>query len=160
MLERLRRSPAQTRSSPRSHVSRQTNCKENLWSQRAWPRRTKRVRCLLTSYTQVPVLQPFPPCFYQKDLALLKNTPSPGPVEPPHIYPSTEALSLAPILREACFVTTYQSFTCSLVFSIYCVPRNLHTASRLLLRLFILNSAEEQRAVEKLLFITSLPGNF
>lgn len=57
-------------------------------------------------------------------------------------------------------MTTDQSFMCSLVFSIYCVPRNLHTASRLLLRLFILNSAEEQKAVEKLLFITSLPGNF
>lgn len=155
LLERLRQSPLHTGSSPHTHLSRQTDCKEHLWSWRARTCGTERVRCLLTPYTQVPVLLSAPPCFHQKDLSRLKNTPGPGPVEPPHIYPGPGSH-----FKGSCFVTTDQSLTCSLVFSIYCVPRNLHAASRLLLQLFILNSAEGQKAVEKLLFITSLPGNF
>lgn len=57
----------------------------------------------LTSPTQalVRVLQPAPPCFYQKDLALLKNNSSPSLVESPHAHPSAAALSLVPILRGA-----------------------------------------------------------
>lgn len=101
LLERRRRSPFPTRSSPHPHISRQTNCKEKLRSQRAWTRETERVRCLLTSHTQVPALRPAPPRFHQKDLTLSKNTPSPSPVEPPHVDPGPAALSLVPILREA-----------------------------------------------------------
>lgn len=49
-------------------------------------------------------------------------------------------------------MTTCESFMCSLVFSIYCVLRNLHTASCLQLRLFILNSAEEQGCGEVVIY--------
>lgn len=38
-----------------------------------------------------------PSCFCQKDRKLLKKDPSHSPVDPPHLYPSTAALSLVPI---------------------------------------------------------------
>ena len=101
-----------------------------------------------------------PSLFPPEGSCTFEEHPQPRPCGTPSRGPRPCSPLTGCHFKGSCFVTTDQSLTCSLVFSVYCVPRNLHTASRLLLQLFILNSAEEQKAVEKLLFITSLPGNF
>lgn len=60
-------------------------------------------------------------------------------------------------LEGKAFCDHHLLFVCSLVISVCCVRRKLPTAS--CLRLFILKSAEEQRAAN-LSWIRSLPGNF
>lgn len=62
-------------------------------------------------------------------------------------------------LEGKAFCDHHLLFVCSLVISVCRVRRKLPTASCLLLRLFILKSAEEQRAAN-LSLIRSLPGNF
>lgn len=96
----------------------------------------------------VSVLQPVPPVS-REGSCTFEEHPRPSPAEPSHRFP----------LEGKAFCDHHLLFVCSLVISVCCVLRKLPTASCLLLRLFILKPAEEQRAV-KLSLMRSLPGNF
>lgn len=96
LLERLNQSPVQTRASPYSQVSRQSDCKETVIAEGV-AHGTRRARYLPGSPTGFRTAAS-PSLFLPEDLTLLKNSPS--PVEPFHVYPSSAALSLVPTLRE------------------------------------------------------------